>query len=159
MVPRPQLYYEDAEVGAEVPALVKVPTTTSLVRYCGAVNDFSPIHFDERYARTRGQKSVIIQGFFKAACLGQMLTDWAGPQGWVKKIATKYSRINVPNEPMTCRGRISGKHVEGGAHLVDVELWVENGQGEVTTTGQATVLLPAQAEEGSRNAARGVERA
>ena len=143
MTARPQLCYEGVKVGAEVPALVKVPTPTSLVRYCAAANDFSPIHFDEPYARGRGQKSVIVQGFFKAACLGQMLTDWAGPQGWVKKIATKYQRVNLSNEPMTCRGKVTRKYVEGGSHLVDVELWVENGQGEVTTTGTATVLLPA----------------
>ncbi len=143
-----QCSYEDVEVGTEVPALVKVPTTTALVRYCAAANDFSPIHFDEPYARRRGQKSVIVQGFFKAACLGQMLTEWAGPRGWVKKIATKYQRVNLPNEPMTCRGKITGKYVEGEAHLVEVDLWVENAQGEVTTTGKATVLLPVRAEGG-----------
>jgi acyl dehydratase len=155
MATRSQLYYEDVEVGTEVPALVKVPSTISLVRYCAAANDFSPIHFDEPYARSRGQKSVIVQGFFKAACLGQMLTDWAGPQGWVRKFGTKYQRINVPNDPMTCRGKITRKYVDGESHLVEVEMWVENGKGEVTTTGQATILLPVREEEGLCGAAGG----
>ncbi len=144
MATRPQLYFEDVEVGAEIPPLVKVPSTIALVRYCAAANDFSPIHFDEPYARTRGQQTVIVQGFFKAACLGQLLTDWAGPKGWVKKIATKYQRINAPYDPMTCRGRVTKRYVEAGAHLVEVEMWLENGRGEVTTRGQATVLLPSR---------------
>jgi acyl dehydratase len=144
MATPPQLHYEDVEVGAEVPALVKTPDTIALVRYCAASNDFSPIHFDDPYARSRGQRSVIVQGFFKAACLGQMLSDWAGPQGWVKKFATKYQRVNLPYDPMTCRGKVIRKYVESDSHLVDVEMWVEDGKGDTTTTGQATVLLPSR---------------
>ena len=89
-------------------------------------------------------EGVIVQGLFKAACLGQMLTDWAGPKGWVKKFATKYQRINTPNDPLTCRGKITRKYVDGESHLVEVEMWTENGKQEITTTGQATVLLPAR---------------
>lgn len=137
-----QLYYEDVEVGMEIPTLVKVPTTESLVRYAAAANDFSRIHFDEPYARTRGMKSVIVQGLYKAALLGQMITDWAGPKAWVKKFATKYQRIDVPNEPITCRGKVIKKYAEKVSHLVEVEMWTENGKGDVTTTGTAIILLP-----------------
>lgn len=145
-----QRYYEDIEVGMALPDLVKHPTTTDLVRYCAAANDYSPIHFDEPYARSRGQQSVIVQGLWKAACLGQMLTDWAGPKGWVKKIATKYQRINVPGVPMTCRGTVIRKLVEGDSHLVEVKIWTEDGKGKVTTTGQAAVLLPSRRSAGER---------
>jgi acyl dehydratase len=143
-VTRVQLYYEDVKHGAELPSIIKVPTTIDLVRYCAAANDFSPIHFDEPYARARGMHSVIVQGFFKAACLGQLLTDWAGPKSWVKRIATKYQRVNVPNDPMTCRGRVLKKYMHAGDYLVEVDIWLENGQGEVTTNGQATVVLPSR---------------
>jgi acyl dehydratase len=147
-----QRYYEDVEVGMALPDLVKWPTTTDLVRYCAAANDYSPIHFDEPYARSRGQKSVIVQGLFKAACLGQLLTDWAGPKGWVKKIATKYQRINVPGAPLTCRGTVTRKLVEGESHFVEVKIWTEDDKGEVTTSGQATVLLPSRRSEGGPSA-------
>jgi acyl dehydratase len=139
-----QLYYEDVEVGTVVTPLVKTPSTVALVRYAAAADDFSPIHFDGGYARTRGMNSVITHGLFKAACLGQMLTDWAGPKGWVKKFATKYQRVNAPNDPMTCRGKVIKKVVDKDSHFVEVEVWTENGKGELTTSGQATVLLPAR---------------
>jgi acyl dehydratase len=144
MATRPQIYYEDVETGAAIPPLIKVPTTIALAKYCGAAYDFSPLHFDEPYARTRGQKTVLVQGFFKAACLGQMLTDWIGPKGWVKKFTAKYQRVNLPNEPMTCHGKIVRKYAEGGSHFVDLEMWVENSKGEATTSGTATVLLPSR---------------
>lgn len=139
-----QLYYEDVEVGAAIPPLVKVPSTIALAKYCGAAYDFSPLHFDERYAHSRGQKTVLVQGFFKAACLGQMLTDWIGPKGWVKKFTAKYQRVNYPNQPMTCRGKVIRKYDEAGSYFVDAEMWVENPAGEVTTAGTATVLLPSR---------------
>jgi acyl dehydratase len=142
MTAHAQLCYEDVEPGAAVPILVKVPSTIALAKYCGAAYDFSPLHFDEPYARVRGQKAVLVQGFFKAACLGQMLTDWIGPKGWVKKFTAKYQRVNYPNQPMTCRGKVTRKYEEAGSHFVDVEMWVENPAGEVTTAGTATVLLP-----------------
>jgi acyl dehydratase len=142
MTARPQLCYEDVEVGGAIPPLVKAPTTIALAKYCGAAYDFSPLHFDEPYARTRGQKTVLVQGFFKAACLGQMLTDWIGPKGWVKKFTAKYQRVNYPNQPMTCRGKVIRKYEEAASHLVEVEMWVENPAGEMTTAGTATVLLP-----------------
>jgi len=143
---RAQLYYEDVECGVELPSIVKKPSTIDLVRYCAASNDFSPIHFDETYARARGMQSVIVQGLFKAACLGQLLTDWGGPKSWVRKIATKYQRVNAPNDPMTCRGRVLKKYAHAGDHLVEVAIWLENGHGEVTTSGHATVVLPTRHE-------------
>ncbi len=139
-----QLYYEDVEVGMALPELVKTPSTVDLVRYCAASNDFSRIHFDEPYARVRGQKAVIVQGLFKAACLGQLLTDWAGPKGWVRKIGTKYQRVNLPWVAMTCRGTVTKKFVDNDSQFVDVKIWTENDKGEVTSTGEATVQLPSR---------------
>jgi hypothetical protein len=34
------------------------------------------------------------------------------------------------------------KYEEGGEHLVECEIWVENGKGEKTTPGSALVALP-----------------
>jgi len=147
---RPQLCYEDVHVADMIPPLVKNTSAADLARYAAAAADPSPIHLDPAYARTRGMKGVILHGLFKAACLGQMLTDWAGPQGWVKKFGTKYQRINMPGDPMTCRGKVVQMRVEGEFHLVDVELWTENSQGDVTTTGQATVLLPSRTTTAAR---------
>ena len=137
-----QLYFEDVKVGMELPALVEVPTTESLVRYAAAANDFSRVHYDDPYARARGLKTVIVQGLLKAAFLGRMITDWAGPQAWVKKFATTYRGLDFPGEPITCRGRVSKKSDKGETYFVEIEMWTENGKGEVTTTGTATVLLP-----------------
>ncbi|MBI2329662.1 MAG: hypothetical protein HYU85_08560 [Chloroflexi bacterium] len=51
-----------------------------------------------------------------------------------------------PHEGETwwCKGKVTKKYVEGDEHLVDCEIGVENGKGEVTTPGTATVILPSR---------------
>jgi hypothetical protein len=45
-------------------------------------------------------------------------------------------------ETWHCRGKVVRKYREDGENLVDLEVWVENGSGEITTPGEATVALP-----------------
>jgi len=139
-----QLYFEDVRVGAEIPPVKRAATTEQLVRYHAAAGDWHPIHFDYLYARSVGFPSVILQGMLKAGWLAQIITDWAGPKIWVKKFATQFRQIDVPLDTLTCRGKVKDKQVQGGEHLVELEVWVENGKGEVTTLGTATVRFPAR---------------
>ena len=140
-----QLYWEDVAIGMEIPPLVKHPTTEQLVRYAGASGDFSRIHYDDAFARSRGFPSVIDHGMLKYAFLAQMLTDWIGYEGRVRKIGCTYRRIDVPGDTLTCKGRVAGKYVQDGMNYVECEIWTENGAGEITTPGTATVILPIRA--------------
>ena len=45
-------------------------------------------------------------------------------------------------ETWHCKGRVTRRYWHDGQALVDVEVWVENGSGKVTTPGEATVILP-----------------
>lgn len=47
-----KLYFEDIQVGDEIPLLVKAPIThLQLVRYAGASGDFNPLHTDPKMER------------------------------------------------------------------------------------------------------------
>lgn len=142
-----QVYFEDIAVGMDVPGLVKRPTTEQLVRYAGAADDYARLHYDEPYARWRGFPRVLVHGLFKAACLGQMLCDWAGPRAWVQKMSTQYRHYDLPDHDLVCKGKVTGVFEREGSHFVEVEIWTENDEGRVTTTGKATVLVPSRLEE------------
>jgi acyl dehydratase len=45
-----QLYWNDVTEGDELPALVKVATTQTLVQWAGASGDFNPLHFEDTFA-------------------------------------------------------------------------------------------------------------
>ena len=138
------LYWEDVAVGAEVPALVKHPSTQQLVKYAGASGDFYQIHYDAEFARNNGLPGVIIHGALKNAFLAQLMTDWIGEHGMLMRLACQYRAMDVPGDTLTCKGVVTGNRHEGELLLVDCDVWLENGIGEKTTPGTATAQLPSR---------------
>ena len=137
-----QVYWEDTSEGMEIPTLAKEPTTRQLVQYAGASGDFYEIHYDKDYALGNNLPGVIIHGALKSAWLGQLMTDWIGEHGALKKLTTQYRGMDVPGDNIFCKGIVTRKYVEHSEHLVDCDIWLENGMGEKTTPGSATVMLP-----------------
>ena len=136
------LYWEDVEMGMEVPPLHKCTNHMQLVKYAGAEEDWAEFHVNDAYAKSIGLPGAIDHGLLKAAFLGQLLTDWIGVEGSIKKLGCQYRRMTFPGDPMVCRGKVTDKYIQDGEHRVDLEVWTENSKGEVTTPGHATVVLP-----------------
>jgi acyl dehydratase len=143
-MPAKQVFFEDVEVGSTVGPLEKDPTTQQLVKYAGASGDFYQIHYDKDFAVKNNLPGVILHGALKNAFLGQLMTDFAGDQGWLKKLSVQYRGMDQPGAKVVCKGRVTRKYVEGVNHLVDCEIWLENTKGEKTTPGSATVILPSR---------------
>ncbi|MCL4369599.1 MAG: hypothetical protein M1380_01645 [Chloroflexi bacterium] len=138
------LYFEDIVDGMEVPTLRKQTTAVQLVRYAGAEEDFFEFHINEPYARKLGMPRQIDQGFLKNAFLAQLMTDWIGIEGRLKKLACQYRRPSYPDQPSLCKGKVTRKYEQDGQFLVDCDVWIEDGEGKVHTSGTATVALPSR---------------
>lgn len=150
-----QLYWEDVKEGDEVTPLSKVATTQMLVRWAGASGDFNPLHYDQSFAAAQGVGTPIVHGALKRQWLIQLMTDWIGEQGTLKQFSCQYRAMDYPRQMKTmtepdegetwrCKGTITKKYAEGDDHYVDCDIWIENSQGEKTTPGKATVILPAK---------------
>jgi acyl dehydratase len=136
-----KVYFEDIQVGAEIPALVKGPIQQiQLTRYAGASHDFNPIHQDEEFARAAGMGGVFAHGMLTMGFVAQSVTDWAGA-GAVKKIGVRFAGLVRLKDVITCKGRVLDKSSKDGLHTVDLELWAENQKGEKVITGKATVAV------------------
>lgn len=138
-----QLYFEDVQEGQQIELRV-TPTTQQLVQWAAASGDFYQIHYDKDFAISTGLPGVIVHGALKHALLGRMLWEWIRYAGRIKRWAVSYRGMDVPGQEMICRGRVTGKRVQDGQHLVDLEIWTENPQGQRTTPGTATVILPSR---------------
>ena len=138
------LYWEDVREGMDLPSLVKCPNTQQLVKWAGASGDYYQIHYDTAFAQGTGLPGVIVHGALKNAFLGQMITDWIGEQGTLERLSCQYRGMDVPDDTLTSSGKVTRKYREGDRYLVDCEIWVENGRGEATTPGAATVALPSK---------------
>ncbi len=137
-----QVYWDDVQEGAELPPVVKNPTTQQLVKYAGASGDYYQIHYDKDFAMNNDLENVILHGALKNAFLGHLVTKWMGPEGDLKRLACQYRGMDIPGTPVTAKGVVTRKYQEQGANLVDCEIWLENQKGEKTTPGSATVALP-----------------
>lgn len=137
------LYYDDVQVGDELPELAKHPTTRQLVKYAGASGDYYEIHYDHQFAVNSGLKDgVIVHGLLTAGWMAQMMTNWLPSQTALRKFGVSYRAMARPGDAITCKGTIVGKYEKDGAHLVDCELSAENQHGEKCAIGTATVALP-----------------
>ena len=150
-----QLYWEDVEVASEITPLPKVASSRMLVKWAGASGDFNPLHYEDVFAASQGVGRPIVHGQLKRAWLVQLITDWIGEQGTIKKLSCQFRGMDYPRlmksvvepkegETWWCKGMVNKKYIEDDEHWVECEIWVENGKGEKTTPGSAAVILPSQ---------------
>ena len=139
-----QVYWDDVIEGTEISPLVKEPTTQQLVKYAGASGDYYQIHYDKEFAAGNELDGVILHGALKNAFLGQLVTQWMGPRGYLKRLACQYRGMDTPGSPITAKGTVTRKYQQGGQQLVDCDIWLENSEAEKTTPGTATVALPSR---------------
>ena len=136
-----QLRYEDIAVGMEIPSLVKHPTTRQLVKWAGASGDYNELHYDNEFAKKQGLPSVIVHGALALSFVGQLVTDWMGKEGTLKKLGANYKGMLLPGEDAICKGKVSKKEIRDGERYVECEVWVENPRGERTAAGVAGFTL------------------
>lgn len=137
-----QLYWEDVTEGAPLPPLTKTVSPRQLVKYAGVSGDYSEAHYDAEYCRRAGLPGVIVHGALKSAFIAQMVVEWMGEGGTLRKFGVQYRGMDVPGDQLTCRGRVTRKYRDADWGMVDLEVWLENSKGEKTTPGHATVELP-----------------
>ena len=137
-----QVYFDDVKEGQDIPTLEKTPTNRTLVQWAGASGDFFELHYDKEFAKTMGYPNVLVHGRLEAAYLTQLLTDWAGEKGVVKKMSVQYRGNAFPGQKLLCKGKVTKKYQKDGENIVELEIFVENPEGQKITPGSAIVALP-----------------
>lgn len=129
--------YADVQVGSEIEPLA-IPLTRSLIVATAiASRDFQEVHHDPSIATERGSKDIIMNILTTNGLVGRYVTDWAGPNSMVRKIAIRLGVSNYPGDTMTLSGTITRK--EGGE--IDIAIVGANSLGN-HVTGTVTVALP-----------------
>lgn len=147
-----QLFYEDVEVGSEVRPMHMWVDQMQLVNWGAVSGNRDAGHWDIWYNRhketddptvsqLKGQDPTVT-GQFKMALMEKMLMDWGGAKAWVKKMDVKYRRWDYLFEMKTFAGTVVDKREQQGEFLIDLEIRMQNEEGQTTTMGTATVSLP-----------------
>ena len=133
------VWFEDVNVGDEIPTLVKEISTISMVMYAAATWDFHRYHHDMEYAKRKGMREQFLDGQQMGGYLAQLVMDWVGVEATLKRLSFRYGDFVFPGDTLTCRGRVAEKKDDG---VVECELWIENQHGvRVLKNGKAVVEL------------------
>jgi hydroxyacyl-ACP dehydratase HTD2-like protein with hotdog domain len=143
-----QLYFDDVEIGNQVPAGEAVIDPRQLFFFSAATYNGHRIHYDAEWARTvEGYPGIIVHGPLQSAIMARTLTDWAGPRGRLVRIAVSHRASALPGQHLRFEATVTGKREAYGACLVDLEIWETNDAGERLMPGSATVSLPRSADQ------------
>ena len=108
----------------------------------GAQDSAARGHTEGKMAREVGMPGGYDVGPQRISWLGQLMTNWMGDDGFLRKLSVSLRRPNIFGDISWCKARTVDKRVEDGAQVVDLELLVENQLGEATAIGTAVVQLP-----------------
>lgn len=139
-----QLFFEDVTEGQEVPPFQRTTDLMHWNRFAAVNDEFVYLHMDDEFARRRGEKGVLAMGHLRFSYLHNMLRAWIGDKGRIKRVACQYRGIQYKDETITCRGKVTKKYGRDGQNLVDLDLRVENQNGDIISPGTATVSLPSR---------------
>ncbi|MYC30383.1 MAG: acyl dehydratase [Chloroflexi bacterium] len=110
----------------------------------GAQEAIIRVHDIQEAAESAGLPGAYDYGCQRCCWMGHLLTNWAGDDGFVKKMYVELRRFNVVGDTTWCKGTVTGKREEDGEKLVDLEIWGENQRQQITTKGTATIRLPSK---------------
>ena len=156
-------YWEDVEAGDELPALKKgTYSVTELFLFTHGVigtgrskrasleaEGSADLGGGGRFDTEHAQKRRNMPGQFdfgpqRVCWLAQIVTDWIGDDGYLKKLNASIRHPNVVGDTNTVYGEVTKKMREGDEYLVEVQIQNLNQSGLATALGTATVSLPSK---------------
>jgi hypothetical protein len=133
--------FSSIAVGDELTPMVVDVTATVIAAGAIATRDFMPVHHDRDYAQAQGAPDIFMNILSSNAFCSRFLTDWAGPEAFVRKLAIRLGVSVHPGSVLTFAGTVAGTTVEGDEGVVDVDFTATNDLG-AHVTGTATITLP-----------------
>ena len=103
------LRWSDIDVGDEVTPLEIPVTTTMIVAGAIASRDFMPVHHDRDYANKQGSPNLFMNILTSNGYCVRFLTDWAGPEAMITKLAIRLGVPSFPDDPLRFTGSVTGK--------------------------------------------------
>jgi len=132
----------DISVGTALPELPVPVTTTMIVAGALASRDFTALHHDKAAAQAGGMQDVFMNILTTNGLVGRYVTDWAGPDAVLRRVAIKLGAPNLPGDTMKLSGTVRAKDEEKG--VVEIQIAGTNSWGD-HVTGTVTVALPRKA--------------
>jgi len=144
-----QNFFEDVVEGQEITPLEKRVTTVNILMYLSTVWLMDRIHFDYPFAtQRRGLPNVVAPGNMAGDYYAELLSNFAGDKGAVRKLCLQFRNFMVPDDILDCGGKITSKYMNEGKGYVELDLWIKNQNNVHCVPGKGVVELPLRAGGG-----------
>jgi len=129
-------------LGAEVTPLVVDIDATRIVAGAIATRDFMPAHHDRDFANRQGAPDIFMNILSDTAYCSRFLTDWAGPDAMVTRLAIRLGVPVFPGHTLIFTGSVTALEHEDTDVIVGVTFTGASDLGD-HVTGTAELRLPA----------------
>ena len=167
------LLFEDVRIGQEIPAIVRGPLTIGdMVCWNAAIGPsykagrwghldlqksahtaarnpltgfsvkYSQQHEDFHLAAQRGMPGPFDNGVMRFAWVAPLITNWMGDDGFLRRLYVQVRQPGIYGDIQTYRGKVAGLDEERS--MATIEITGTNQEGEVSTRGEAEVVLARQ---------------
>jgi hypothetical protein len=135
------LDWSTVKAGDQLTPMTIDVTATVVVAGAIATRDFMPVHHDRDYANAQGSPNIFMNILSDNGFCTRFLTDWAGPEAMVRKIAIRLGVPAYAGSKLEYTGTVTGTSQADGEGLVEVAFRAANDQGD-HVSGTAVVGLP-----------------
>jgi len=112
--------------GTVLPELVIDVTPTFVVASAIATRDFQDVHHDRDQAVAQGSQDIFLNILTTTGLVQRYVTDWAGPQALVRKIAIRLGAPCYAGDTLTFSGKVAASAASGdGLSGADGEVVIE----------------------------------
>ncbi len=116
-------------------------TATVIAAGAIATRDFMPVHHDREYAQAQGAPDIFMNILSDTGYCSRFLTDWAGPEAKIRKLAIRLGVPVHPGHTLTYTGQVTEVREDGDETVVQVAFTAMDDLGE-HVGGTAEVALP-----------------
>ncbi len=128
-------------VGDELPPFELPVTSTVIVAGAIASRDFMPAHHDAEFAKAQGAPNLFMNIMTTNGYVSRFVTDWAGPEAMVRKIAIRLGAPAIPGQPLRFSGQVAQVNNEREECVIEVAVRAANDLGD-HATGTVVLSLP-----------------
>ncbi len=128
-------------VGDELAPFELPVTSTVIVAGAIASRDFMPAHHDREFATAQGAPDMFMNILTTNGYVSRFVTDWAGPEAMVRKIAIRLGAPAIPGQPLRFSGQVAQVSREGDECVIELAIRAVNDLGD-HATGTVVVSLP-----------------
>lgn len=128
--------------GEQITSITFPISLRTLMIDVAGTRDLYPIHHDREFAKKAGVRDIFVNTMFYEALFGRIVTDWAGPEAFLRKLRFAMKSPNCLGDTITSRGWVSRKYEEDGRKLLDLEIHLDNQLQPDATVANVTVEIP-----------------